>query len=229
MRPPALLRSFALLVSMAFAANAEPIRVACIGDSLTAGAKVNAATESYPAQLQGMLGNAYNVKNFGKGGATMIRKGKPNAFQVLPEVTTYQPNIAIVDFGINDTRSRDVDFWSHFDEFPADAKAFLQTLFDLPSKPAVILCLPTAIFADLPNQAQDRKDINGERQPRLVELRAKLREVAASFAGKKITIVDLFQATEKHPEIADLDGVHFNKDGYRLMAETLKPVVAAQK
>lgn len=209
-------------------ARAEsPIRVACIGDSLTAGAKVKAATESYPARLQEMLGAGYLVKNLGLGGATMIRKGSPNIFKELPAAKEFQPQIAIVNFGINDTRSRDVSFWSHFDEFPGDAKAALTELLDLPSQPFVLLCLPTAIFADLPGQADDRKENVGERQPRLAEVRAKLREIAASFAGRRIEVVDLFAATEKHPEIADLDGIHLNAAGYRLMAETLRPHVEA--
>jgi lysophospholipase L1-like esterase len=188
---------------------------------------VKAATESYPAWLQEMLGSGYSVKNFGLGGATMIRNGAPNVFRELPDVAVFQPQIAIVNFGINDTRSRDVTFWSHFDEFSADAKAALTELLDLPSQPFVLLCLPTAIFADLPGQAQEHKEINGERLPRLVQVRAKLREIAASFAGRRIAVVDLFAATEKHPENADPDGVHLNAAGYRLLAETLRPHVEA--
>ena len=113
-----------LLCLTAIAAHAaEPIRVACLGDSITAGAKVKAATESYPAQLQQMLGAGFVVKNFGTGGATLWHGGKPNAFQQLPDATAFAPQLAIVMFGINDTRGRDVNYWGHFAEFDTDAKA----------------------------------------------------------------------------------------------------------
>ena len=45
-----------------FVHAAEPVRVTCLGDSITAGAKVKAATESYPAQLQQMLGTEAAAK-----------------------------------------------------------------------------------------------------------------------------------------------------------------------
>jgi acyl-CoA thioesterase I len=226
-RKPASLLILTLLASVAAgpARGAEPIRVACLGDSITAGAKVNAATESYPVQLAKLLGAGFTVKNFGLGGATMIRRGKPNAFMELPGAKTYLPQIAIVDFGINDTRSRDADFWSHFSEFPAAAQEVVKTLLDLPTKPAVILCLPTANIADLPGMPEERKGSVAERLPRLVEVREKLRAVATGFPDPRVTIVDLNAVTAEHPEWFNVDGVHLKPEGYKLLAETLVPAV----
>ncbi|MGL4908313.1 MAG: sialate O-acetylesterase, partial [Bacteroidales bacterium] len=52
------------------------IRVACVGNSITEGFKLqNPTTESYPAQLQRMLGSKYMVKNFGKAGTTLLSRG----------------------------------------------------------------------------------------------------------------------------------------------------------
>ena len=110
----------------------EPVRVACLGDSITAGAKVDAATESYPAQLQQMLGGGFVVKNFGSGGATLWPGGKPNAFDQLPAARAFGPKIVIVDFGINDTRSRDADYWSHFLTFTPEAARLLDNILALP-------------------------------------------------------------------------------------------------
>jgi sialate O-acetylesterase len=214
-------------LSLLSIASAAPIRVACLGDSLTQGAKVDAATESYPARLQEMLGPEFEVKNFGQGGATMIRKGGPTIFGQLPAAAEFQPQIAIVNFGINDTRSRGADYWTHFDEFPADTNAALNTLLDLPTHPIVLLCIPTANFADLPGMEQERRENVGERLPRLVEVRAKLREIAASFAARGVVLVDLYAVTEKHPEVVNIDGVHLTPEGYRLLAETLRPQVEA--
>ncbi|MBQ0024637.1 MAG: hypothetical protein KBT00_02795, partial [Bacteroidales bacterium] len=51
---------------------AEPrVKVACIGDSVTYGYGLeNRDNDSYPAQLQKLLGNGYDVRNFGHNGAT---------------------------------------------------------------------------------------------------------------------------------------------------------------
>ena len=53
-----------------------PTHVACVGDSITAGnGSSDAATKSYPAQLQTLFGSQVSVKNFGHSGATMLSKG----------------------------------------------------------------------------------------------------------------------------------------------------------
>jgi acyl-CoA thioesterase I len=222
-------RLLSLLLSLvAFAAHAaEPIRVACLGDSITAGAKVKAATESYPAQLQQMLGAGFVVKNFGAGGATLWHGGRPNAFQQLPGATAFAPQLTIVMFGINDTRSRDVNYWSHFAEFDADVAKLLDTLLALPGQPRVLLCLPTANFAELPGMPDDRKANVAERLPRLTEVRAKIADIAKRHAARGVELVDLHAATEKRPDVFDVDGVHLNAAGYKLLAETLRPHVEA--
>ncbi len=47
------------------------IKVACVGDSITAGyGLANPGTQSYPAQLQTILGGGYTVENYGASGAT---------------------------------------------------------------------------------------------------------------------------------------------------------------
>ena len=53
------------------------IRVACVGDSITFGSGIkNRDQNSYPAQLGAMLGEKYEVRNFGVGGATLLKNGE---------------------------------------------------------------------------------------------------------------------------------------------------------
>ena len=51
--------------------SSAPLRIACIGDSITIGG----GKQSYPAQLGRLLGTRYEVRNFGVSGATMLQKG----------------------------------------------------------------------------------------------------------------------------------------------------------
>ena len=59
------------------------VKVACVGNSITYGYTLpNPATDSYPSQLQQLLGETYEVGNFGKSGATLLNKGhRPNMQQ----------------------------------------------------------------------------------------------------------------------------------------------------
>jgi sialate O-acetylesterase len=205
--------------------KSAPIRVACLGDSITYGAKADPKTESYPAQLQQMLGERWAVKNFGVGGATMMRYGKPNAFEQLPKAKEFRPQIVIVGFGINDTRSRGVDYWNHFVEFAPDTIALLEEITSWQPHPQVLLCLPITNYADLPGMPEERKQNNAERIPRMAEVRSKLKEVAARFADRGVTVIDLGEPTMNHPELYDVDGVHMKASGYGLIAETLRPAM----
>lgn len=51
-----------------------PVVVACVGDSITQGAGA-AKGKSYPSQLQEMLGDKWEVKNFGLSGRTLMDSG----------------------------------------------------------------------------------------------------------------------------------------------------------
>ncbi|MBQ8450967.1 MAG: hypothetical protein IJY64_08680, partial [Bacteroidaceae bacterium] len=53
----------------------EIIKVACVGNSVTFGyGHKNPAETSYPTRLQQMLGEGYEVRNFGHSGATLLSK-----------------------------------------------------------------------------------------------------------------------------------------------------------
>ena len=53
----------------------ERIKVACVGNSVTYGYGLeNRETESYPSRLQALLGEEYDVRNFGHSGATLLRR-----------------------------------------------------------------------------------------------------------------------------------------------------------
>lgn len=70
-----LMLSMALIFSCVALAQ-EKIKVACVGNSITYGTGVeNREVNAYPVKLQQMLGDQYEVGNFGKPGATLLNKG----------------------------------------------------------------------------------------------------------------------------------------------------------
>ena len=94
---------FIAMACVSHACATETIRVACLGDSITKGARAK-PTESYPAQLQQILGEAYKVENFGIGGATLLKSGQPNVWQALDDTKKFTPNVVVIAVGVN-TRS----------------------------------------------------------------------------------------------------------------------------
>lgn len=57
-------------------AQQQRIKVACVGNSITYGTGLSdRLVQSYPVQLQKMLGTRYEVGNFGKPGATLLNQG----------------------------------------------------------------------------------------------------------------------------------------------------------
>lgn len=179
------LRNLIVLLWLAAAASGgaagERVRVACIGNSITYGTGTSdPATESYPAQLGAMLGyDKYEVRNFGKPGATMLRKGH-NPYIRTSEwasAKAYRPDIAIIHLGVNDTDPRDYPLYG--DEFVEDYMAMIDTLRKINPSVRVILAQLTPITASHPRFK------SGTRQWRLA-IRRDIRRTAAITGSELI-------------------------------------------
>lgn len=129
---------------LAFVMSAQ-IRVACIGNSITYGSGIeNREVYSYPAQLQVMLGEGWDVQNFGVSGRTMLKKGD-NPIWIEPafeNALAFKPDVVIIKLGTNDSK----DFnWKYKDAFPGDYQAMIDT-FRAVSNPVIFLCQPVPVF-----------------------------------------------------------------------------------
>lgn len=64
----------------------RPLRITCVGDSITQGVgSSNENLYSYPAQLQKILGDSYQVKNAGVSGSN-VTKGKGYPYWTTPVI-----------------------------------------------------------------------------------------------------------------------------------------------
>ena len=204
------------------AATESPIRVACLGDSITAGARVNVETESYPAQLQGLLGDGYEVQNFGTGGATLIRPGRPNVWQKLDAVREFVPHVVVISLGTNDTVSGNRGNWEKIERFNEDYSELIHSLAELPTNPRIVLCTPTAMVLETEGLSADRLANLTERKPRLQQLCRQIRELAADHGEKNVSLLELNGVLENRPELLTrTDGVHPNVDGYLEIARAV--------
>ena len=126
-----------------------PVRIACVGDSITYGyACSNQATQSYPAQLQKLLGDGYIIRNFGVNSATMLKNGnKPYWKQsAYSESMSSEPDIVLLMLGTNDSKT--VNWSSHRDEFLQDMEEMIAGYQNLPSHPTVYVGISPRLTVD---------------------------------------------------------------------------------
>ncbi len=200
----------ASLVTLASAApipaktDGTPIRVACVGDSITQGSGADKGM-SYPSQLQALLGKGWEVGNFGVSGRTLLRKGdnpywKEAAYR---KALDFKPDAVIIMLGTNDTKPQN---WKHKAEFEGDYRDLVKSFLDLPSKPRVFICRP------VPVPGEGNYGINEtalqEQMPVLTKLAEEL----------KVDIIDMYAALDGKPEFLP-DRVHPNTEGAGEMAK----------
>lgn len=84
-----------------------PVRVACVGNSITFGAGIpNREANAYPAQLQAYLGDGYEVRNFGVSATTASPRGDHpyTATEAYRASLDFAPDIVLLKMGTNDTK-----------------------------------------------------------------------------------------------------------------------------
>jgi len=185
------------------------IKVACVGNSITYGHGMqNRDKDAYPAQLQAMLGNGYDVLNAGVSARTMLNKGdhpymKEKAFH---DALNFNPDIVVIKLGTNDTKPQN---WKYSSEFEHDMSALVDSFLALPSKPAIWLCTPIPAFGNTWN-INDSIVVNG-----VIPI---VKKVAKKYKLKK-HLINLYKPFKPHPELVSKDKIHPNKEGYGKIAE----------
>ena len=193
----------------------EAIRVACIGNSITRGSCIDMASEfGYPAQLQQLLGPAFNVHNFGMAGYTMLSKGdypyvKSGAWKMAQ---AFDPNIVIIKLGTNDSKAHN---WKYGKDFERDLQAMVDTLRALPAKPRIILAHPIRIF----------KEHHGMSDSVLVNA---INPMIDKVAKKnKLEVLDLRQAITDEKMLVS-DGIHPNHNGAKAIAKMVADAILSK-
>lgn len=190
--------------------------MACVGDSITYGKKVEERWRySYPSQLGGLLGRGWEVRNFGVSGATALMKG-PLPYRQTKEFTealAFLPHVVIIKLGTNDARPLN---WRHKREYARDYLALVRSFQALGTRPGIWLCTLAPAYGR-----------EGGRADRVIqeEVIPRIREIARRTG---LPVIDLNSALLGRKDLF-ADGVHPNGRGARVMAETVYEAITGEK
>jgi acyl-CoA thioesterase I len=176
------------------------IRVACVGDSITAGTE-------YPVDLWQLLGPNYIVGNFGIGGATVVLGTGSSWINETGFVVAkqFQPEIVVITLGTNDANSNYNETSAGFN---ADYSMLIAEFQSLASKPKIYLVLPPPIFENDGNLSQTVFTHN---------VIPNIRQVAAQNG---LQLIDANAPLLNHTEYF-ADGVHPSVEGSHKIAEAV--------
>ena len=186
--------------------NNNPVKVACIGNSITSGSK-NKEDVAYPAFLGKLLGENYNVKNFGVSGRTLLKNGD---YPYWKETTflnaiAFNPDIVVIKLGTNDSKPQN---WKYKDEFERDYVDLIDTFKKLPSNPKIYICKPVPAFK-LIWGINDSVIVN-EMLPMIENI----------VKEKNVEIIDLYTPFRSVAGVFP-DGIHPNAEGAAMMAKEI--------
>jgi lysophospholipase L1-like esterase len=199
-------------------AGTPPVRVACVGDSITFGAGIqNRGSNSYPAQLSRWLGAGYDVRNFGVNGATLLQKGDKPYFRQseYTNALAFAPDIAVIMLGSNDSKHHDAtspdnvpENWQHKADYVPDYEKLIASFRQANPKVKVFVGLPPPCFSQ--RWGINDKTIHDEIIPLV-------RQVARDVNAE---VIDLNAPLAGKPELFS-DTIHPNSTGAKLMAATV--------
>jgi lysophospholipase L1-like esterase/pimeloyl-ACP methyl ester carboxylesterase len=186
----------------------SPVKVACIGNSITYGSGIeNRPLNSYPAQLQRMLGDKWIVRNFGVGGRTLLKKGDFPFWneEAYAQAKAFLPDVVIIKLGTNDTKPQN---WKYSGEFLADYRAMVKELKALSSHPKIYLCKPVPAYAS-------RWGINDS-----IVVHGVIPAVEKLAKEENLPVIDLYSALSGKASLFP-DQIHPNAEGAGLMSKAI--------
>lgn len=186
----------------------ETIRVACIGDSTTYGASIkNRTKDNYPAQLGRMLGGKWQARNFGVGGATLLKKGDLPYWnqQAFKDALAYNPHVVVIKLGTNDTKPQN---WKYKDQFVRDYADMIDRFAELPSSPRIWICQPVPAYGERWGISETR--IKNEAIPLISRVARR----------KHVPVIDLYGPLSDKPELFP-DLIHPNAEGAHAIAKEI--------
>lgn len=193
---------------IAISLHAQKIKVACVGNSVTYGYGLDRPeVNAYPAQLQRLLGDGFEVGNFGKSGATLLNKGHRPYMQQeeFKKAIAFAGDRVIIHLGLNDTDPRN---WPNYrDEFVSDYLSLIDSFRLVNPKCKIAICRMTPISNRHQRFESGTRDWYWQIQKSIEEI--------AEIAN--VSLIDLQEGLYNRPDLLP-DALHPNIEGAGIIA-----------
>lgn len=201
----------------------QPVKIVCIGNSITEGFGNTSQAKAWPGQLGVLLGQDYSVLNCGVSGTTMFKNSESPYWKTdrFVKAKEANPQILIIALGTNDA---DPWRWNKLkSEFKADYLDMVAQFREQGKDPIIYVCLAPPLFGEV------KKPQNTVVENELIPL---VKEIAQEIDAQVIDFhTPLLNAHSGFP-----DDVHPDDSGATLMAkiaekkiksiQTLRPEVS---
>jgi len=186
-----------------------PIKVACIGDSITYG---GGGKYSYPSQLAVTLGDQWSVENFGVNGATLLKNGDNPYWdsEQYEAALKFKPDVVVIKLGTNDSKPGN---WKHKTEYVPNYVELIKSFQNLESKPTVWISYPVPAYSG--GWGISDKVIREEMIPLIDEV----------AKNTDVKIIDLYSSLSGRQALFP-DSIHPSAEGARLIAKIIARTVA---
>ena len=184
------------------------VRIACIGDSITWGSRLeDRFSQSYPAVLGDLLGEGFEVRGFGYSARTASLKGDHPYFEAAKYDTLkmWLPDVVTIMLGTNDSKVRNWDP----EQYHEGLRTIIDDLRKVPSHPRIVLLTPTPA-GDNPYTIRDSV-IRSEVIPELQKVAAR----------RWLDVIDLYTPMLAHRDLFP-DNVHPGAEGSALIASLVR-------
>jgi acyl-CoA thioesterase I len=175
----------------------HPIRVACVGDSIT-------EKSGYTAKLATMLGANYSVGNFGVSGTTVTLESETPYMMESKfyAAESFQPEIVVIMLGTNDARNDYIKYQTCFEQ---EYSVLISSFQKLYSTPEIVLVRSPPIFNN--SLSLNETTFSNSVIPHIDNVASNL----------NLSTVDVYDAFGNHSEYT-ADGVHPTDEGADIIA-----------
>ena len=189
----------------------KPIKVACVGNSITYGYGIeNREQNSYPSVLQRLLGKGYKVGNFGHSGATLLSKGHRPYIQQeeYQKALAFAGDIVVIHLGINDTDPRN---WpNHRNDFVKDYLTLISSFKKANPKARIVIARMSPLSHRHPRFESGTRDWHAEIQ----------QAIALVAQQTNAQLIDFHEPLYHFPQMLP-DAVHPNAQGAAILAQVV--------